>query len=88
MIAPRHYERPDTREAVRGLANMVKTLAVYNQWTNRNGLALVSALEKIHPGFEDAYREAAGKTVLMPEVDRLLNNIDALRRQLETKPIR
>jgi hypothetical protein len=74
----------DTREAVRGLANMVKTLAVYNQWSNRNGLALVSALEKTHPGFEDAYMEALGTPVLMPEVDQLLDNIDALLRQLGT----
>lgn len=73
----------DIREAVRGLANMVKTLVVYNQWTNRNGLAVVSAMEKLHPGFESAYTEAAGKTVLMPEVDRLLDNIDALLQQLE-----
>ena len=73
----------DTPETVRGLANTVKVLAVYNRHLTRNFLALVSALEKIHPGTEKAYISAAEMPLSMPEVDRLIDNIDALLRQLE-----
>jgi hypothetical protein len=73
----------DTREAVRGLANMVKVLAISNRHLNRNGLALVTALEKIHPGVEKAYLEATETPPAMPGVDRLIDNIEALLRQLE-----
>jgi hypothetical protein len=73
----------DTREAVRALANMVRTLAVFNQHLNRNGVALLAALEKVHPGVRDAYIAEAETPLSMPEADRLLNNIDALLRQLE-----
>lgn len=75
----------DTREAVRGLANMVKTLAVWTRRVNENGVALMSALEKLHPGTKAAYLEAVARPLSIPEVDRLIDNIDALLQQLETK---
>jgi hypothetical protein len=62
---------------------MVKTLAVHNRHLNRNGVALLAALEKVQPGIRDAYIAAVEMPLSMPEVDRLIDNIDALLGQLE-----
>jgi hypothetical protein len=75
----------ETREGVRGLAEIVKSLVAYTRSMNTATMALHKAVQRFHPDLEAKYMRALDEPVLMEELDRLAQNADAIAKSLTTK---